>query len=442
MLHDNILTFSVSELNQQIKDLLENTFMTINVTGEISNLVKASSGHVYFTLKDQKAQIRCAFFKTYQRSISPALKEGSSIIITGKLSLFEAKGDYQLIVYQISSKGAGILSQELEALKNKLTIEGLFEQKHKKPLPLFPHTIGIISSPQGAALRDILITLYHRFPLANIIIYPSEVQGQNAASQLIKAFNHALHENKAEVIILARGGGSIEDLWPFNDETLIRTMFHAKIPIITGVGHETDFTLADFVADLRAATPTAAAVAATPDKHYLKETLKQQEQDLVNLLMTTINNAQENFILYQNRLERATPQINAKIQLIDYYEQKLKQFLLTLIHHQKDLLYPLSHRLISIDLKQKLYKSEQKSQALQQQLLATIKNIILIKNQLLELQTQSLHTLSPLTTLNRGYAIVSQDKKIILDISAVNPHNPIAIRLAKGLLTCKVLESS
>lgn len=413
--------------------------MTINVTGEVSNLVKASSGHTYFTLKDHKAQIRCAFFKTYQRSNSLQLQEGASIIVTGKLSLFEAKGDYQLIVYNIESKGTGLLYREFEALKNKLTQEGLFEQKYKKPLPNFPHTIGIISSQQGAAIRDILITLYHRFPLANVIIYPSEVQGQNAAYQLINALNNALNDNKAEVIILARGGGSIEDLWPFNNEALIRVMFNAKIPIITGIGHETDFTLADFVADFRAATPTAAAAAATPDKHYLKETLKQQEQYLANLLMAIIDNAQENFILCQKRLVRSTPQINNKIQLVDYYEQKLKQQVLNLLNKQKDALYPLSHRLIGVDLKLVLHKLEQKSQEFQHQLIFNMKNILLIKNQLLELQTQSLHTLSPLNTLNRGYAIVSQGNNIILDKNAINPQQPIAIRLAKGQLTCKLV---
>src|SRR3990167_9076462 len=206
MLTLNLPVYSVSDLNEQVKSLLENKFMTINVTGEISNLMRASSGHCYFTLKDNKAQIRCAFFKSYQRTSSLSLQEGSAIIATGKLSLFEAKGDYQLIVYNAEDKGAGLLYQQFETLKNKLFAEGIFDSIHKKPLPAFPNTIGIITSPHGAALRDILITLYKRFPLANVIIYPSEVQGQQAALQLKKALLLALEENIAEIIILARGG--------------------------------------------------------------------------------------------------------------------------------------------------------------------------------------------------------------------------------------------
>src|SRR3990167_8445389 len=386
--------FTVSDLNQQVKTLLENSFMTINVTGEVSNLMRASSGHVYFTLKDHKAQIRCAFFKAYQQIGSASLEEGASIMVTGKLSLFEAKGDYQLIVYQVEVEGDGLLYKEFAKLKAKLASQGLFASAHKKPLPLFPHTIGIISSPKGAALRDILITLYNRFHLANVIIYPSEVQGQQAALQLKKALLLALEENIAEIIILARGGGSIEDLWAFNDEALAYTIFNAQIPIVTGIGHETDFTLADFVADVRAATPTAAALAATPDKRHLKEKLARQEQELSYSLNLCLYKALEKLASLKTRLKKIAPDFAAKNQLIDYLEY---------------------------------------------QLTAQIKHLLLTKNQALALKAQALNTLSPLDTLKRGYAIVLQDAKVILTSKAANSNKPIEVRLAEGALTCNII---
>jgi exodeoxyribonuclease VII large subunit len=437
MFESTLLTLTVSELNQSVKSLLENTYGMIAVTGEISNLSKPSSGHYYFTLKDTHAQVRCAFFKTYQRQLSCTLQEGMQVIATGKLSLFEPRGDYQLIVQHVEEAGIGALYRQFEALKKKLSQEGLFDTLHKRTLPRFPHTIALVTSPKGAALRDILITLYRRYPVANILVYPCEVQGQTAAAQLTCAIQTVCQENHAEVIILSRGGGSIEDLWAFNNEALARAIFHAHIPIVTGIGHETDFTIADFVADYRAATPTAAAAAISPDQKDLHQQLLQHETRLVYYLIQQVNSYKKQLAYLENQLKSYAPRLSQQSQTLDFLEQQLEQALNWLIHKKKAQLEPLYNLVLSNNLYPRLDRLSFQQEKLQGQLISYMEHELSDKRQALSLYAQTLDTLSPLDTLNRGYAIATQSGKILMDSGTVLPDQVIEIRLAKGKLHCK-----
>lgn len=383
------LIFTVSELNQAVKTLLESTLGVVTVAGEISNVSTPVSGHTYFTLKDPRAQIRCAHFKQH-RSSQFSLQNGMQILATGTLSLYEARGDYQLIVHTIVDSGIGILTQQFEALKKKLSQAGLFETAHKKPIPPFPQTIGLITSPGTAALRDLLITLHKRYPLAHVKLYPSEVQGKTAPLQLCQALQAACLENHAEVLIIARGGGSLEDLWAFNDEALAYAIFQATLPIITGIGHETDFTLADFVADHRAATPTAAAIAATPDQYALLQHLNRTRQQLTMQLALRLKRAEAQSQKVTHRFQRYTSTFSDLIQHIKTLEQ-------TLIYR----------------LQQRIYTTQQT----------------------LDLANRTLTALHPMQTLKRGFAIATQAGLVLTDTAQLNPHLPLQLTLAQGVIT-------
>ena len=283
---------TVTQLNRHVRTYLEYEMGEVNVSGEISNLSKPVSGHVYFTLKDATAQVKCVYFRNRHNQASHGMQNGQQVIARGKLSLYEARGDYQLIVEQLDEAGQGDLYRQFELLKVKLAALGLFDAVRKKPLPRIPDCIGVISSATGAALQDILTTLGRRFPLIPVIVYPSDVQGKQAAPQLVKALQRANHEKRCDVIILARGGGSIEDLWAFNDECLAHAIASSRIPIVSGVGHETDFTIADFVADLRAATPTAAAESVVPDRLDLMARLQTIQGALISAIARFIKHKQ------------------------------------------------------------------------------------------------------------------------------------------------------
>ena len=258
--------YTVSDLNARARVILEECFKTIWVSGEISNLAKPNSGHLYFSLKDERAQVRCAFFRNSQRGLRFTPENGQHVLVQAQVSFYAARGDFQLIVSQMEMAGAGALQVAFEQLKQRLHKEGLFSQAHKKKLPLFPKCLGIITSPTGAAIRDILKVLQRRFSSIPIIIYPTLVQGDKAADQISMAIQRATQRKECDVLILARGGGSLEDLWPFNEEKVARAMFHCPIPIVTGIGHEIDVTIADFVADQRASTPSAAAEMVSPNQ--------------------------------------------------------------------------------------------------------------------------------------------------------------------------------
>ena len=251
--------YTVSQLNAEARYLMEDNFESISLIGEVSNFARPSSGHCYFSLKDNNAQVRCAFFCHSQRGLTFKPESGQQVLVQAKVSVYEARGDYQLIVSQMQLAGEGALQVAFEKLKQKLAAEGLFDEENKLEVPEIPTCVGVITSPTGAAIRDILRVLHRRFPAVPVIIYPSAVQGNQAKEHLVSAIQKANARKECDVLILARGGGSLEDLWPFNEEIVARAIVDCDIPMVTGVGHEVDFTIADFVADQRCATPSAAA---------------------------------------------------------------------------------------------------------------------------------------------------------------------------------------
>lgn len=430
---------TVSQLNRHIKNYLEQEIGIVYVEGELSNLSKPSSGHLYFTLKDNQAQIRCVFFKNrHSQPLISKLKDGQHVIANGRLSLYEARGDYQLIVEELKEAGLGELYLHYEALKNKLAAEGLFHPERKRPLPKIPKSIGIITSTSGAAIQDILSTLGRRFPLASVFIYPSEVQGATAAEQLIKALQYANAHNCCDVLILARGGGSIEDLWAFNHELLARHIVTSAIPIVSGIGHETDFTIADFVADYRAETPTAAAIAITPDRNDLLQLISTLMSRLQIAMLRHVQN--QKIKLDYLSAQIASPQhiIATHWQTTDYLEKQLLFCMNKIISEKKHQVQSYTNK---IQLQNPLYYIQQIKIRLNQ-VVEQLTQHIQVKINFLRYQLtnnlSTLHAVSPLATLDRGYSIVSHDGKILDNTDNIKVGELIDVRLKKGLLTCMI----
>ena len=388
---------TVSQLNRQAKTLLEQGLARLWVEGEISNIARPASGHVYFTLKDKSAQIRAAFFRQRQRGPTISLKDGDQVLVYGRVSLYEARGDYQLIVEQIEPAGEGALKRQFEVLKKKLAAEGLFDEDRKQELPELPTRIGVITSPTGAAIRDIVSILGRRFPPIPIVIYPSAVQGDAAPQELITALATAIRRAECDVLILARGGGSLEDLWAFNDEQLARAIAESPIPIVSAVGHEVDFTIADFVADLRAPTPSGAAELVVPDREDWLRVVKSLAMRI-------------------SRLGRRT--VEDLAQALDW----------------------LSRRLVQTSPTAMLERSRTRLAGLNQNLSTAVHGAVAVVSHRLELAMRGLHSVSPLATLERGYAIVEEATtgKVLLSPSDVSPGDDIRARLAHGELIATV----
>ena len=319
--------YSVSQLNREAKRLLATHFLTLRVEGEISNFSAPSSGHWYFTLKDSQAQIRCAMFRGQQLRLGYKPNNGDMVIVSAQVSLYEPRGDYQLVVERMEQAGDGALRQAFERLKLKLLNEGLFDAERKQTLPLIPKQIAVITSPSGAAVHDILTVLQRRFPAIPVMIYPVAVQGEQAKFEISAALQTANQRGEADVIILARGGGSLEDLWAFNEEIVARAIAASKIPVISGVGHEVDVTIADFVADLRAATPSAAAERAVPNQLDWLQAFSAQEQRLKQILQRTLNDQRQRLNWLSKGLQMQHPgeKLQRNAQRLDELEQRLTQ---------------------------------------------------------------------------------------------------------------------
>lgn len=408
------VVFSVTELNARVRAILELELSSVAVTGEISNLAKAASGHYYFTLKDIKAQIKCAFFANIHRQrLQHELKNGQEVLVYGKISVYEPRGEYQLIVTHVQDTGIGLLYQQYIQLKNKLENIGLFSAERKKILPLFPQKIAIITSPKGAALHDILTTIHRRYPIADTIIYPTEVQGKEAPSQIIHALQKADAEHN-DVILLCRGGGSLEDLWAFNDEQLAYAISECLTPIISGVGHETDFTIADFVADVRAATPTAAAEKATPNQIELKNQIQQWQNRLLKLMFSKIEQYQNTLNWINRQLGTPEKVLIQPWQRLDYAERLLKEItsseLQKKLHRHQLLDNHLQNLNPLVQLRLKKQRLDYGHEQIQQQMIRYLDK----QRQKCLLLSQTLNTLGPTSTLERGYAIVCNDAQQIV----------------------------
>lgn len=433
--------YTVSRLNHSVRFLLEENFPLIWVEGEISNFAAPNSGHWYFSLKDSAAQVRCALFRIKQRKLNFTPKDGMHVLLKARVSLYENRGEFQLIAEDMEERGEGKLQRAFELLKKKLEAAGLFDPSHKKNLPIFPLQIGVISSPTGAAVRDILIVLKRRYPCAAIVIYPTLVQGSTAAPAIVSAIQSANRRQECDVLILARGGGSLEDLWPFNEEIVAHAIFSSQIPIVSGVGHEIDFSIADFVADKRAPTPSAAAEIATPDRAELLQVLARDQQQLRRQIQQNLTRTKQHLLWVQKHLAQQHPKrrLLEKMQRIDYCE-------LTLAQHQSRLLNKLQAQVKDLDFKLHRNIPIQQITTLQNQMnLYQQKLNNLMQTKLSKQQTDlanaaaKLDALSPLATLKRGFAIATtQDEQLLLDANQVKTGDEIKVRLIKGLLNCRV----
>lgn len=436
--------YSVSELNQDVRTLLETGFPAIWLEGEISNFVAPSSGHWYFSLKDDKAQVRCAMFKNRCKNVVFSPKQGDKVLVKAKISLYEARGDYQLIIEQMDESGFGDLQRQFEALKKKLQSEGLFSPTVKQELPPTPQQVGVITSPSGAAIRDILSVLKRRFPAVPVVIYPSLVQGELAADNLASMIRKANSHNVCDVLILARGGGSLEDLWAFNEEIVARAIFESKIPIVSGVGHEIDITIADFVADKRAATPSAAAEMIVPEKNEILQQIDYQKQKLYQLIKQGLQNRQISLTHTRKRLKHPSQQLTEFAQRLDEMEMRLKNAIRRMLKTNKEGLAQNIRLLYSVNPSRQITQHLKMVQFLKTTLFQHVQQALSRSHNQLALQIKALNTLSPLATLERGYSIVSlrNNNCIIRSYKQVKTNDELDIRLHNGKLICSVKKST
>lgn len=422
---------SVSALNKTVAQLLERHIPLTWVSGEISNFTRAASGHWYFTLKDEAAQVRAVMFRGRAQYADFQPREGDKVEVRALVSLYAPRGDYQLSVEAIRRAGIGNLYEAFLRLKAQLAQEGLFDPARKRPLPPFPRTIGIVTSPQAAALRDILTTLQRRAPHVQVILYPTPVQGESAAAKIAQAIATAAARAECDVLLLCRGGGSMEDLWAFNDETLARTIAHCPVPVITGIGHETDFTIADFAADLRAPTPTAAAeLAATPRSDWMAQLLAQQ-QLMQRAMRRRVQEQQQNLDWLGRRLLSPSATLALRHQQLQHLAQRLRLSAALPLQRAMQRLHYLqnqftTHRPQTSAAHLRLDEWQRRLQQAQRQMSGSR------QQHLTALQTQ-LELLNPQRTLERGYAILSDRKGHSLrSASELQPAAILTVRLARG----------
>lgn len=475
--------YPVSRLVREVRVLLEGSFPLLWVEGEISNLAMPASGHIYFSLKDEAAQVRCAMFRNRNRQLRFTPENGMQVLLRVRVTMYEGRGEFQLVVEHMEEAGSGALQRAYEALKARLGQEGLFDQAVKKAIPVMPKTIGIVSSPDGAAVHDILSVLQRRFPAVNVILYPVAVQGEGAAAQIIDAINIAQSRQECDVLIIGRGGGSLEDLWSFNDERLARAIYSCDIPVISAVGHEIDFTIADFVADVRAPTPSAAAELAVPDAKQLLSNIRSLSQRLSLSLRQRLSTEQRHLQHLQRRLPKPGYKITEQLRWLNRVSQQLDNSWLRLFRSRQQqldfLTGQLKHPQARIDLQhQKLHRLKSSLQrayaqklqnagfelhSLRQRLAAKLP-LTTIKQQLVRMQqlqkqldknislglqrhenrlVQQIRTLtavSPLNTLERGYSITTDTPrgKVIHRAGDVEIGQTLSVRLQQGQLDCEV----
>ncbi len=434
--------YTVSQLNREVKELLNLHFLNILVEGEISNLSTPSSGHIYFSLKDSKSQIRCAMFCSQQRNLGFVPENGQQVLIKVQVSLYEPRGDFQLIVQAMEEAGDGALRRAFEKLKKKLAAEGLFDSERKKQAPYLPNAVGVITSPTGAAIRDILSVLHRRFAFIPVIIYPVAVQGENAKYEIVEALETANARKECDVIILARGGGSLEDLWAFNEESVARAIDASEIPVISGVGHEVDFTIADFVADFRAPTPSAAAEHCTPDSQELLQYFKLLENRLIQQINRIMTDSKQTLEWLANRLKQQSPeqQLETKAQRLDNLELRLNQVLQSLLVEKKNKLVQAQNKFWQFDPSSQIRTYKMQQQYLAERLTAAIDRKLETLKQSMINTSQTLQAVSPLATLSRGYAIVTEleSDQIVRSVKQLKPGSRIQTRLAEGRFISKI----
>ncbi len=442
LLDDDRTIYTVSRLNRETRYLLNECFGSLWIEGEISNLSAPSSGHLYFTLKDAEAQVRCAMFRPQVRFLAKKPQNGAHVLARAQVGLYEPRGDFQLVVETIEPAGDGALLRAFEALKQRLAAEGLFDAGHKKPIPDLPRCVGVVASPTGAAVRDVLTVLKRRFPAIPVILFPAKAQGAEAKYEIADALALADRLKLCDVLILARGGGSLEDLWAFNEESVARAIHACEIPVITGIGHEIDFTIADFVADLRAPTPSAAAEAASPDRAEWQERFRRLQSRLGQSLGNTLERHGRNLDFLEQRLRRVHPEqrLSTQSQRLDELEARLDRALRNRLIQARGRLDAQSARILKHDPQPRLAFLAVENQRLALRLAAAMDRALETRERRTAEIGHRLQAISPLATLARGYAIASHPEtgRIVRSHREVRPGDRLDIRLLEGGLTSVV----
>ena len=422
--------------------MLESGFRSTWVEGEISNMARPASGHLYFTLKDARAQVSCALFRNRAVRLGFTPENGARVLVRGQVSLYEARGNYQLIVGHMEEAGDGALRRAFEQLKNKLHAEGLFDQAHKKPLPDIPRHIGIITSPSGAAVRDVLTVLKRRFPGMPVTIYPTQVQGEASTAQIVSALQLAAKHQQCDVLLLTRGGGSLEDLWPFNQETVARAVYNCPIPVVSAVGHEVDVVITDFVADRRAATPSAAAELLSPDRDELFASIKQLYSRLTRRMYQQLSHRKDHLQWIRKRFAQTHPDhyLQQKAQRLDELDQRLSRAWTHTVARKLTMLQAVRGRLIQQSPQLRLQQFTNRTSQLQQRLNYHIRLQLSRQRENLSGLSRALDAVSPLATLQRGYSITLKqpDGTLLHDAGQVASGDLLQTRLAKGIITSLV----
>jgi exodeoxyribonuclease VII, large subunit len=441
---DDRRVLTVTELSNSIRALLEGRFPFVSVAGEISNLHRPTSGHFYFTLKDTGAQIKAVLFKMQQRYLAHIPKDGTHVVCRGRISVYEPKGDYQLIIDTLEVQGAGALHQAFELLKQRLAVEGLFDEHHKRPLPPFPTHITLITSPQGAAVHDFIRIATRRFPPIRIAIYPAIMQGDQATASMIQAIKTINGRLATDLIVLCRGGGSIEDLWAFNDEHLARSIRASAVPVVSAVGHEIDFTIADLAADFRAPTPSGAAELLVPDSESLRAGIDRLRTRNLRSLHHRFDRIEQRLLHIRQRLV-AMPYPLDRLQFrLDHLGIRLERSLNTLLAERTKRLDQIVLRLAHLHPDRLLTLRGQQLHGLGVRLARAVFFQLRANEEQLGRTAGVLQAVSPLATLARGYAIVRTSKKkqrIVTEAPQVHPGDEVTVTLHRGQLVCRVEQS-
>jgi exodeoxyribonuclease VII large subunit len=436
--------YTPSELNREIRLHLETGFPRLLVEGEISNLARPASGHLYFTLKDDRAQLRCAMFRSAAAGLRIRPDNGQQVLARGRISLYEPRGDYQLIVDRIEAAGEGLLQRRFEELKKKLESEGLFDPARKQPLPPYPARIGLITSPSGAAVRDLLHVLARRWPVARVRLYPVPVQGAEAPLQLRRAIEAANRHRWAELLIVGRGGGSLEDLAAFNDENLARAVFASTIPVISAVGHETDFSICDFVADLRAPTPSAAAELAAPDRQVLQASFAAALRQLEGRMEERLRRDAQRLDHAAHRLRQKHPRVSLEEQQrrLDRGRAALASGMRQRLREGRLRAGNLEGRLAALRPQRRLADLNQRVDAAGRSIARLATAALQARRERLQQLARTLHAVSPLETIGRGYAVIrSEDPEAVISSTAqASRGQRITAELRDGHLDCTIDE--
>lgn len=433
---------SVSQLNRRVKTLIEQGMARLWVEGEISNLSRPASGHIYLSLKDDLAQVSAAWFRQRQRAPAIGFKNGDRVLAYGRVSLYEARGNYQLIIEQLEPAGEGVLKRRFDALKLKLATEGLFDEDRKQALPELPNRIGVVTSPSGAAIRDVLSVLKRRFPAVPVVIYPAAVQGDAAPAELIDALSTAVDRDECDVLILCRGGGSLEDLWAFNDEQLARAIADCPLPIISAVGHEVDFTISDFVADVRAPTPSGAAEIIVPSQSDWLRQIGGFATRIARVGQRALEDKAQELDWLTKRLVAGSPAATLQRQRDSLREQsgRLSSSMQQQLLRQRYRLQATSAELMKQSPALSVQRSIGQLNQIRQRLATAARNKVSDASHRIELLGRALHSVSPLATLDRGYAIVKREdtESVLMDTVDLHEGDDVRARLARGEFTATV----